>query len=346
MKKLLFSVVAILAISLPNLTSAQNTDYQIFQAEVIQVNEETVLVNPDTDLTVEPQLELPTVNLKEEIRKDLEPGDRIIIENYKTDENNNYNPIDYARNTQIYVLFGIFIALSILIGRKKGFFSILTLIGSFYILFNFTIAQIAAGNDPIIISIITAIIIIPFGFYLTHGFKKQTTAAVFGTLISLTLTILLASFFVEWTRLTGNSSDEVFWLTQNFADINNLKGLLIGAILLGMIGVLDDISITQASIVQELYNSGKPHHEIYKSAMRIGRDHISSMINTLILVYASAALPLFILLSQDLSQLNNLINIEVITEELVRMLVASIGLIISVPISTWIASKMLKNSSS
>ncbi len=317
--------------------------YETFQAEVQEISSENEIVATPLDKPFK-KLELSTVNLREEIRTNLEPGDLILVENYKenADDPDQFNPVDIVRNTPIFALTLAFILLAVIVGRKKGAFALLTLAASFFVIFFFTIKQIAAGHNPILITLITATILIPLNFYITHGLKKQTSAAVISTLIAMTISLLLAAFIVNWAQLTGQTSDEAFWLTQNFQQVKNMQGLLIGAVMLGLIGILDDITITQTSIVKTLKESKTPDKEIYKKAMDIGRDHISSVINTLILIYASASLPLFVLLSNDIVQLPNLINLEIIAEELIRMLIASIGLIIAVPISTHIANRMLK----
>ncbi len=344
MKRLILIFLASLLL-FPTLVSAEQAEYSLYQAQVKQVNSDSIEVKfSNHDL---PQsLELPTVNLKEEIRQNLIPGDRILVENYKTspDDPDNFNAIDYVRNTQIYLLLGIFAFLTLIVAKKKGLASLFTLGLSFIIIFFFTIKQIIAGADPVTISLITTIILIPLNFYIIHGFKRKTSAAIIGTIVAMVITIVLANIFVNWSRLTGMSSDEAFWLIQNFQQVSNLRGLLIGAIMLGIIGVMDDITITQTSIVQELLNSSKQNdpRTVYKKAMTIGQDHISSMVNTLILVYASASLPLFVLLSNDIGQIGNLISMEIIAEEIIRMLIASIGLIIAVPITTKLATQILK----
>jgi uncharacterized membrane protein len=175
--------------------------------------------------------------------------------------------------------------------------------------------------------------------YLAHGFNVRTTTAVLGTLCSLLLTGILAVIFMGTTRLTGLASEEAAFL-QISAEQVNLEGLLLGGIIIGTLGVLDDVTVTQASAVWELHlaNPSFGIKELYASAVRIGSDHIASTVNTLVLAYAGASLPLLILFSLSSRPLADLITTELVAVEIVRTLVGSIGLVASVPITTFLAA--------
>ncbi|MGL5831524.1 MAG: YibE/F family protein [Candidatus Altimarinota bacterium] len=330
--------------------------YELFPAEVLKINKADPN-NPEaiSSISVKPSLpelkfqtlNLNTTNLPDVILNSLQPGDQILVENFNnnSEDQNNYQPIDFFRNTPMLVLLSIFVVLVLVIARKKGLAAILALVASFFIVFFFTIKQITSGADPILISLLTALIIIPINFYFTHGINRKTHSAVLATFITMSITIIFADFFVNWARLTGLASDEAFWVTQNFQDISNLRGLLIGGIMLGMVGVLDDVSVGQAGIVNALliHSKEKKVLKIYNTAMNLGRDHIASVVNTLILVYTSASLPLLILFSAELDLLGNLVSLEIISEEIIRTLITSIGLILAVPITTFISIKLLQN---
>lgn len=246
---------------------------------------------------------------------------------------------DYARTDGILVLFSLFVILAIIVAGKRGIYSIVAMGFSFFIIFSFILPQIRTGADPIFIALIASIIIIPITFYLSHGFSKKTSIAVVGTVVAFVLTGLLAVIFVNLTHLTGADTEEALFLIGfNGVDFD-LRGLLLAGILIGTLGVLDDITISQTSVVQQLADIKEKISlkELFIRAMQIGKDHISSMINTLVLAYAGASLPLLILFLSDPRPIVELINYEPIASEIVRTLVGSIGLILAVPITTLIA---------
>jgi uncharacterized membrane protein len=168
----------------------------------------------------------------------------------------------------------------------------------------------------------------------------KTHSAVLGVLISLVITGLLAHFFVNLTRLTGFGSEEALFLVQQADAQINVRGLVLGGMLIGALGVLDDLVTTQASAVFELHAASPslPLADLFRSAMRIGQDHVAATVNTLVLAYAGAALPMLLLFSLSGQQYGYLINLEFVTEEIVRTLVGSLGLILAVPITTSLAS--------
>jgi uncharacterized membrane protein len=176
-------------------------------------------------------------------------------------------------------------------------------------------------------------------YYLTHGVSSKTTIAILGTLGALAVTGILASVFAGASSLTGLGSEETAFLLDRFP-VASFFNLLLAGIIIGSLGVLDDITISQASIVSELSqaNSKWRRWELYKRAMRVGRDHISSLVNTLVLVYAGSALPLLLLFVTSEASVMQLLNYEAVAEEIVRTLVGSIGLITAVPLTTMLAS--------
>jgi uncharacterized membrane protein len=176
-------------------------------------------------------------------------------------------------------------------------------------------------------------------YYLTHGLNRKTTIAILGTLAALLITGLLASVFAGASALSGLGAEETAFLLDRFP-IGNFYNLLLASIIIGSLGVLDDITISQASIVSELSLANRKlgKYELYVRAMRIGHDHISSLVNTLVLVYAGSALPLLLLFVTSDASTMQLLNYEAVAEEVVRTLVGSIGLITAVPLTTAIAA--------
>ena len=252
---------------------------------------------------------------------------------------------DYVRRDSLYQLFLIFIILAVLIAGKKGFFSLIGMGMSFVVIVKFLLPQIVAGSDPILIAVLTSFALIPLTFYLSHGINLKTSIAILGTLLSLIFSGFLANFFIEKMKLSGFSSEEAVFLQLQNPGLTNIKGLILGGIIIGLVGILDDITISQAAIVQELKKSSPKFGfwELFSGAMAVGKDHIASLVNTLILVYAGAALPLLLLFVNNPAPFADVINLELVAEEILRTLVASIGLILAVPTTSLLAAVVFGN---
>ncbi len=279
---------------------------------------------------------IPVVNAQR-----YKTGDKVVISANQTADGKELLYItDYVRRAPLYWLFGIFAVLTVLIGRKRGIASLIGMGLSFFVIFTFVLPQILSGKDPILIAIAASLFIIPISFYLAHGLNRKTTAAVIGTIIALIITGILANLFVDAAKLTGFASEEAAFLQLAKPDLINIRGLLLAGIIIGVLGILDDITISQAAIVSQLKQTSPkiPFWELFNRSMDIGRDHIASMVNTLILVYTGAALPLLLLFTNTPQPFSELINYEIVSEEIVRTLVASIGLILAVPITTFITT--------
>ncbi|HZA39614.1 MAG TPA: YibE/F family protein [Actinomycetota bacterium] len=242
---------------------------------------------------------------------------------------------DYQRRAPLLLLGLIFGVVVVALSRWRGLAAIVGLGISLLILLQFVLPAILQGSSPLAVAIVGSAAIMFVTLYLAHGFTARTSTAVLGTLISLALTGILAVLFVAATKFTGLASEEATFL-QVSADQINLEGLILGGIIIGTLGVLDDVTITQASAVWELHiaNPAYTVRQLYGSAVRIGRDHIASTVNTLVLAYAGASLPLLIVFSLSARPLGDLLTAEIIAEEIVRTLVGSIGLVASVPITT------------
>lgn len=273
-------------------------------------------------------------------------GDKVMV-SYSKDYkgNDNYYISDYMRRDSLIWLFLIFIALTIYIAKWRGIFSLVGMGLSFLVIFLYILPNILSGTSPVQIAIIGSLIIVPLTFYFSHGFNKKTTVAVISTTIALVITGMLANFFIVMAKLTGFASEEASFLQIAKQGTIDMKGLLLAGIIIGALGVLDDITISQSAIVFQLKeaNSKLKFGELYKRAMSIGQDHISSMVNTLILVYTGAALPLLLLFINNPHPFSEIINYEMIADEIIRTLVGSIGLILSVPITTFIASLVARD---
>ncbi len=251
---------------------------------------------------------------------------------------------DYIRKDGLLFLLIIFVVLTVLIAKWKGLSSILGMFFTFWVLFSFVLPKISNGSNPVLIASMASLFIIPISFYLSHGLNKKTTIAIIGSIISLIITGILAYVFINLAHLTGFSSEEAGMLSIGQAGLLNMKGLLLAGIVIGALGVLDDITISQAAIVDELAKTANLTKgiDLYSKAMNIGKDHIASMVNTLVLAYAGASLPLLLIFINSPHPFGEIINYEMIAEEIIRTLIGSIGLILAVPITTAIAVHMYK----
>ena len=280
---------------------------------------------------------------KRQIRSDeydLAVGNKVMISISKTPENvvNAYF-VDFIRTTPILWLTIIFAAAIIFISRWKGVGALLSMAFSLYVIIDYIIPHILIGEDPLRVSIIGSIILLGVTLYLTYGWTLKTHAAVISMIFVLLLTGALSALFVVLTKLNGTGDENVMFLMQAMETPINLRGLLLGGMIIGALGVLDDLVTTQASAVFELFhaNPNFGFRDLYNSAMRIGQDHVAATVNTLVLAYAGASLPMLLLFSLARGDFGYLINFAFIAEEVVRTLVGSLGLIAAVPLTTVIA---------
>jgi uncharacterized membrane protein len=246
--------------------------------------------------------------------------------------------VDWVRTPPLLWLLGAFIAMSLLISGWKGLRSLAAMAISLLIIITQILPRILAGGDPILVSTTGAFTILASTLYLVYGWTLKTHAAVLGTFTALVITGLLAAYFVDLTRLTGFGSEEAMFLSQEQTTLN-LRGLVLGGILIGALGVLDDLVITQASVVFELRaaNPSFTLRELFRRGMRIGQDHVAATVNTLVLAYVGAGLPLLLLVTNAGENWVNFVNREFVTEEIVRTLVGSLGLMSAVPLTTGLA---------
>ncbi len=256
--------------------------------------------------------------------------------------------VDFVRSGPIYLLTIIFILSVVIIGRFKGFKALLSLIASFFVIIKFMLPQILNGHDPFIISLIGGLMIMFFIIYLTEGFNKKSHLAIFTVLLSLIITLILSIVFTNLTRLTGLSSEEAIFLVGAGKAEINFRGLLLAGMIIGAIGVLDDIILGQIEAVDSIRmaNPNLPSRKIFKLAYKVGNTHLGAIINTLFLTYAGAALPLlmlFVINENTGLTLARTLNTEIITTEVVRTLVGSIGVMASMPIATFLASFKIKS---
>jgi uncharacterized membrane protein len=234
----------------------------------------------------------------------------------------------------------LFVVLVLVVGRSKGLRSLAGTLFSLIVILGFIVPQILAGRDPVVVSIVGSVALLAVSNYLVYGWNPKAHAALAGMSISLIITGMLAWLFVEWARLTGLGAEETSYLVIELGSGIRLRGLVLGGIIIGSLGVLDDICIGQAAAVFELINANRDLSwvDLFRSSMNIGRDHIAALVNTLFLAYVGASMPLMLVFSIYQESFIRRINREPIAEEIVRTLVGSLGLVLAVPITGLIAS--------
>ncbi|MFL5999591.1 MAG: YibE/F family protein [Streptomyces sp.] len=250
-----------------------------------------------------------------------------------------YSVADVNRRLPMGLLAGIFALAVVIVGRLRGVMALVALAVSFMLLNFFVLPAILQGSNPLLVAVVGSSAIMLIALYMCHGLSARTSVAVLGTLISLVLIGILGSQFIGWAALTGNTDDNTGLIHGLYPSID-MSGLLLAGVIIGSLGVLDDVTVTQTSAVWELHeaNPTMGWRGLYRAGIRIGRDHIASVVNTLVLAYAGAALPLLLLFSIAQSSVGTVANSELVAEEIVRTLVGSIGLVASVPVTTVLAA--------
>lgn len=275
-------------------------------------------------------------------------GDKVFVSHNKdVDGKDVFFILDYDRTSSVLWLSFIFILSVLAIGRWKGLRSLIALVISFLVILKFIIPKILEGANPVLISVLGGIIILIFAIYLTQGFNKKAHIANISLIISLFFIAFLSLWFTQLARLSGYAGEESIFLLDFSSGTLNLQGLLLAGILIGTLGVLDDVIISQVSTIEQLKiaNPQLSNKQIYVRSLKVGVDHITSMINTLFFAYAGASLPLLILFTQsDVigMDISRAMNNEIISTEIIRTLLGSIGIIMSIPIVNYLASYFLK----
>lgn len=276
---------------------------------------------------------------------ELKKGDTFYF-NYLVDIHGReqYGVVNIDRRGALTILLLIFIGTVVFFGGWQGVRSLLALIGSFLAIFYILLPGLLHGWNPLFASFLVATGVLFVAIFFTHGFNRESVVAYGGTMIAVLLTGVFALWAVWMTRLSGFTGDESTYLNLGTQGSLDFTGLLLGAIIIGILGVLDDIAVTQAAVVSELYDSnpGMSKKEVYSRALRIGREHVGALVNTLVLAYTGASLPLLLYFKLYAMKFDSVVNLEIFTTEIVRAIVGSIGLILTVPIVTLLAVIYLK----
>lgn len=271
---------------------------------------------------------------------DVEPGDRVLVTAGEGPAGTTYFLADRVRTFALWTIGIAFATLVVAVGRWRGLWSLLGLFASFLVLVRLVVPAILSGWDPLLATLLGAAVIMLATLVLAHGATWKTAAALGGTAISLALAFVLATVGVDFAELTGLAEEHAITLQILSEGAIDARGLLLGGIIIGALGVLDDVTATQASTVFELRraNPRLGAGELFARGLNVGRDHIASSVNTLVLAYAGAALPLIVLLAAQPEPLGLLVSRDLIATEIVRTLIGSIGIVAAVPITTGIAA--------
>lgn len=267
------------------------------------------------------------------------PGDRVALARSVVQDEVSYFITDFQRLPTLYLLVGLFVLVVLAVGRWHGLRSLLGLGISLFIIVRFVVPAILLGTSPPLVALVGALSVMIVTLYLAHGVNAMTTSAIIGTTAALVLTIALGSYFISAGSITGFASDDAS-LARFAVDGLDLRGLVLAGLIIAALGVLDDVTVAQASTVFAIHETDRtlPFPALFARAMKVGRDHIASVVNTLFLAYAGASLALLVLFSTSGLRTTEIINSEVFAEEVIKIVVGSIGLIAAVPFVTALAA--------
>ncbi|MBP9821618.1 MAG: YibE/F family protein [Candidatus Pacebacteria bacterium] len=250
-----------------------------------------------------------------------------------------YSMGDFERRPVLIILFLLFIGAVIWLGGRQGMRSLLALSLSFAAIFFVLIPLMLRGHSPVLVGSIVSVLILLFAIVVTHGFRRTSYIAFAGTSIAVIATGLLAWIITELAHITGFASHEAVYLNFNTGGNLDFAGLYLAGVIIGMLGVLDDISITQVAVVRELQHAlpNASTQDLFVRALRVGKEHVSALVNTLVLAYAGVALPTMLYFATSSFTGWELVNQELFASEIIRMLIGSLGLILTVPVTTLLA---------
>ena len=270
-------------------------------------------------------------------------GDEVI---YSYDESlGRYHYEDKQRSTPLLLLLALFAVVVIALGRLRGAFALLSMVVTVAVLFAFVVPSVLDGNNPILVCAVGASVVAYLSLFLTHGWNPTTTVALAGTLAALALTLGVSWVFFNWSDFAGNSGEYGLILPLLNEEIN-ISALLLGGAIIGALGAVDDVTVTQVATVAELKRADPSMGmtKLVTAGIRVGREHIASTVNTLLLAYAGASMPLLLSASVLSPSFSATANSEEVAIEIVRTLCGSVGLVAAVPLTTFLAAVLVVNS--
>ncbi|MCA9365839.1 YibE/F family protein [Candidatus Kaiserbacteria bacterium] len=356
MKKFVLFLFVFLQMPFSAFAQQLHEDYQgTWHGKVIEVLDDETRIIPGTDTEQKYQtiraevLDGPKEGEVIRIENDyleLDEGDRFYFNYYVyIDGTEEYGVLNIDRRIPLLILFLVFVSAVLLLGGWQGLRSLVALFGSVFAIFYILMPGILAGWNPLVISVVVASGILFVAIFFTHGFNRESVVAYSGTMLAVLLTGLLAILSVHLASLSGFADEAATYLNFNTRGALDFTALLIGAIIIGVLGVLDDIAVTQAAVVTELFDSNPSltRRDVYRRALRVGREHVGALVNTLVLAYTGASLPLLLHFYMSSSSLSMAISSELFATEIVRTIVGSVGLIMTVPFVTLLSVIYLKN---
>jgi uncharacterized membrane protein len=267
-------------------------------------------------------------------------GDKVVVaHNTKAPAGQRWQAVDYQRGRPLALLAAAFTLIVVALGRWRGLAALIGLAVSGFVLVVFILPAILVGENPLAVAVVGASATLLVVLFLAHGFSARTVVAVIGTTASLVLIGVLSYVTVEASRFSGLGSEEAAFLRTAYGNLD-LRGLLLAGIIIGSLGVLDDVTVTQTSVAWEIAhaNPALTGGEVYHASMRVGRDHVASTVNTLALAYAGASLPAVLLFTVSGAATSDVLTTEVVAQEVVRTLVGGIGIVAAVPVTTALAT--------
>jgi uncharacterized membrane protein len=274
----------------------------------------------------------------------VDPGDRVLLTRNELppDAPNTiepYNLSGFERHTPLLVLAAVFMLVVLVFARWRGALALLGLGLSLVVVTKFVVPAILDGKAPVLVAIVGALAVMFTTISLAHGVGPQSVAAMLGTALSLGLIVGLASLFTAASNLSGLASDESALLLVGQEELS-LQGLVLAGFIVGALGVLDDVTVSQASTVMALRraNPALSLGRLYRGALVVGRDHVAATVNTLVLAYLGTSLPIVLLFSVAGTSFGEALNAEAVAQEIVGTLVGSIGLVAAVPATTALAA--------
>jgi uncharacterized membrane protein len=250
-----------------------------------------------------------------------------------------YQYVDHDRTKPLLILALVFAVAVVALSRWRGFAALIALAVTAVMLTQFILPAILKGSNPLLVAVVGGTVIMAIALFLTHGINAESSIALSGTIAALGMTVVLGWFFTKFCQLTGLASDGASAAKQ-FAPNLSLAGLLVAGMVIGALGVLDDVTVTQAAAVWELSaaNPSASRAELISAGLRIGRTHVASVVNTLVLAYAGAAMPVLITFAIQGLPGQYVLSTEMVAMEVVRGLVGSLGIIAAVPLTTTLAA--------
>ncbi|SHK65446.1 YibE/F family protein [Tepidibacter formicigenes] len=352
MKK--FLIMLLIIISFSNIGLANQIDDNIVKAEVLEikklnydgVNKQIIKVKILEGTYVNRKIDIEYMPIEySQYNFDLYKGSKVRIKIESNNDQIKGNIINVSREDNLKLLVIIFLICVILFGKMRGILSVTSLAISGIVIIKLMIPLILKGYNPLLIAVICSIFIILISFILVAGFTYKSFAAILGTICGTITAGLLAQVFTNLCSITGLANEEVQFLITSMEITVDFRGLFMSGVIIGTIGAVMDVAMTVTSVIFELKSQSRNlgFIELVGAGLNVGKDVMATMVNTLVLAYAGASMPLLIILNKFNIPINQIISMEILSTEIIRSLCGSVGLIMTIPLTSFIASFMVNN---